>query len=84
MYGIVDVGVLVSGLYVFDLFGMEILECVNLFFGIKMVFVFGLERWFFYCWCDVVWKVFVNGGDFCNVFIICVEVEGEEYCCEGI
>lgn len=84
LYGIVDVGVLVGGLYVFDILGIEILECVNLFFGIKMVFVFGFERWFCYCWCDVVWKVLVNGGNLCNIMIICVEVEGEEYCCEGI
>lgn len=77
-------GVSVGGLYVFDISGIEILERVNLFFGIKTAFVFGFERRFCYCWRDVVRKVLVNGGNSRNIMIIRVEVEGEEYRCEGI
>lgn len=84
LYGTVDVGVSVSGLHVLDLPGMEILERVNLSPGIKTALASGPERRPSYCWRDVARKVLVNGGDPRNVLTIRVEVEGEEYRCEGI
>lgn len=85
LYGTVDVGVSVNGLHVLDMLkNMDIVEGVRLSQGVERALVRGPETRPCYCWRDVARKVLVNGGNPRGIITIRVEVEPDEYRCEGI
>lgn len=84
LFGTVDASVSVGGLHVLDMPGVKIMEIVRLSDGVKAVLESGPERRPCYCWRDVARKVLLNGGSPRNTVTVRVEVDQDEYRCEGI
>lgn len=84
LYGTIDVGISVNRLHVLDIPGVEIVEGVKMSRGVERALARGPERRPCYCWRDVTRKVLVNGGDPRGNVTIRVEIEEDEFRCEGI
>ena len=84
VYGTIDVKVPIRGVQVLDMVGTEIMEKVRVSKGVKKALVNGPEKRPCYCWRDFARKVLVNGGNLKGIITIRVEVEDDEFRCEGI
>ena len=84
MYGTVDVNVLIHGLQILDMSGVEIMENVKVSKGVQMALDRGPEIRPCYCWRDLTRRVLINGGDQRGSVTARVEVEDNEFRYEGV